>query len=83
MNETKVGFEMDPDLNDPGHGGIIGDALQLGMLGAYKLKPASPLIDRGLDIKTAFGIDPGTHDFYGNVIPVNGKFDIGAAEIKP
>lgn len=82
MNENMVGFAADPELSDAGHGGIIGDALQLGKLDAYKLKQISPLIDKGLDIKAAFGIDPGPHDFYGNVIPVNSKFDVGAAEFK-
>jgi hypothetical protein len=82
MDETAVGFETNPGLIDPGNGGIIGDVLQLGSLTAYKLKQTSPLIDRGLDIKAASGIDPGPHDFYGNVIPVNSKFDVGAAESK-
>ncbi len=82
MDETVVGFEIDPDLVDPGHGGIIGNALQLGTLNAYKLKQASPLIDKGLDIKSTFGFEPGSQDFYGTVIPVNGKFDVGACEKK-
>jgi len=82
INETMVGFAVDPELVDAGHGGIIGDALQLGTLGTYKLKQTSPLIDKGLDIKATFGIDPGPHDFYGNIIPVNVKFDVGAAEFK-
>lgn len=82
MNETVLGFEIDPGLIDAGHGGTIGDALQLGTLGAYKLKQTSPLIDSGLDIKAVFGIDPGPHDYYGNAIPVKGKFDVGAAEYK-
>lgn len=80
LDGTNTGFEMDPELINPGHGGTIGNASQLGTLAAYKLKKTSPLIDHGLDIKAAFGIDPGPHDFYGNVIPVNEKFDIGAAE---
>jgi hypothetical protein len=82
LNETVVGFATDPQLIDAGHGGLIGDALQLGTLNAYKLKPTSPLIDRGLDIKADFGIDPGPRDFYGISIPQNGKFDIGAAEFE-
>ena len=82
INETMVGFAVDPELVDAGHGGIIGDALQLGTLGTYKLKQTSPLIDKGLDIKASFGIEPGPHDFYGNIIPVNVKFDVGAAEFK-
>jgi len=80
MDKTAVGFDADPDLVDPGNGGIIGNALQLGTLNAYKLKQSSPLIDSGLDIKSVFGIESGSQDFYGTVIPVNGKFDVGAAE---
>jgi hypothetical protein len=82
MDKTDIGFEMNPDLTDPGHGGTIGDAHQLGTLNAYKLNKTSPLIDQGLDIKSAFGIDPGSRDFYGTIIPVNGKFDIGVCEKK-
>jgi len=82
MDGSDIGFEIDPGLMDPGHGGIIGNAPQPGTLNAYKLKQASPLIDQGLDIKSLFGIDPGSHDFYGTTIPVNGKFDVGAAEYK-
>ncbi|MBL7110771.1 MAG: right-handed parallel beta-helix repeat-containing protein [Bacteroidales bacterium] len=81
-NDSDVGFEIDPELADPGNGGTIGDAHQLGTLGAYMLKQSSPLIDRGLDIKTEFGFDVGPRDYFGTPVPVNEKFDVGAAENK-
>ena len=49
-------------------------------LKAYTLLPQSPLIDRGLDLKTLFAIDPGSRDFFGNVLPGGSGLDIGAHE---
>ncbi|UCF42730.1 MAG: right-handed parallel beta-helix repeat-containing protein [Planctomycetota bacterium] len=75
-----VGFQIDPKLIDAGRGGTIGDARLLPTLNAYKLTSSSPLIDTGLDIESAFGIDVGKHDYYGTEIPSGGRFDIGAHE---
>ena len=74
--------DIDPELVDPGNGGTIGDSHQLGTLGAYKLMQSSPLIDGGLNIKTEFGFDVGPQDYFGTPVPVNEKFDVGAAEYK-
>jgi hypothetical protein len=75
-----TGFDVDPGLMDPGHGGIIGDATKLGTLNAYKLKQNSPLIDKGLDIKSMFGIDTGGKDFFGKALPQGEGFEPGAIE---
>ena len=80
VNSNPVGIEADPVLTDPGHGGTIGDPCQLETLSAYKLMGSSPAIDEGLDLYTLFGVDVGTHDYYGLDIPSNGLFDIGAHE---
>jgi hypothetical protein len=49
-------------------------------LRAFKLQAGSPLIDRGLDLKARFSIDPGPRDFFG-VQPVQGNaLEIGAHE---
>jgi hypothetical protein len=47
---------------------------------AFLLKATSPCIDKGLDLKTLYQMDPGTHDFFGHAIPAGLTFDIGACE---
>jgi hypothetical protein len=76
-----VGFKADPKLIDVGAGGTIGDARGLATLNAYKLTSSSPLIDAGLDIESAFGIDAGNRDYYGTRIPNDGRYDVGAHEL--
>jgi hypothetical protein len=80
INGVDVGFEIDPKLENPGKGATIGNPLRLDTLNAYNLKRSSPLIDRGLNIKSSFGLDPGLRDFYGTPIPNSGNYDIGAHE---
>lgn len=80
VNGVAVGGFIDPQLNQPGGGAIIGDATQLGNLTAYKLRASSPLIDGGLDLQKLFGINIGTRDFYGNGVPRGPASDIGAHE---
>lgn len=75
-----VGFKTDPKLVDAGRGGTIGDARGLATLNAYKLTSLSPLVDAGLDIESAFGIDAGNRDYYGTRIPSGGRYDVGAHE---
>jgi hypothetical protein len=80
LNNNPVGFQTDPMLVDAGGGWTVGDPCQLETMDAYKLTGASPLIDQGLDLYTLFGVDMGTRDFYGNAIPDNGAYDVGAHE---
>ncbi|MHC4571544.1 MAG: right-handed parallel beta-helix repeat-containing protein [Planctomycetota bacterium] len=75
-----VGFELNPQLTDPGNGGTIGDPCFLDTLDAYLLQGSSPLINAGLDIQSLFGIDPGTRDYYGTDLPSGFQFDVGAHE---
>ena len=56
------------------------DPTKLPQMMAYRLKMSSPCIDKGLDLKTLFQIDPGKYDFFGNPIPAETTFDIGACE---
>lgn len=61
--------------------GTIGDAYNLASIRAYRLQPTSPMIDAGLNISSLFPlINMGIRDFWGNAIPVNGLYDIGAHE---
>jgi hypothetical protein len=75
-----VGFFADPLLRKDG-AGLITDPGQLATLHEYRLLPASPAIDAALDLRTLFGIDPGSRDFYGEAIPSGRAFDIGACEV--
>jgi len=55
LNGAPVGFAVDPQLNDAGGGGTIGNANRLDTLSAYQLMRSSPVRDAGLDPST-FGV---------------------------
>src|ERR1035438_1555028 len=78
---ANVGYNLDPQLVNPGGGGTLGDAtllpILLPRLTAYHTKPSSPLREAGLDLNARFGLNTGAQDFYGNKVP-NGLPDIGA-----
>ncbi len=80
VNGNESGYEGDPLLVSPGNGTTIGNPVYFDSLVEYKLLPGSPLIESGLDLNSLFGIDPGVRDFYGNFIPVNMYYDVGAHE---
>jgi hypothetical protein len=76
-----VGLFADPqvtylDANEP----RLTDPTKLPQMTAFLLKPTSPCIDRGLNLKELYQIDTGTHDFFGHPIPSGPAFDIGACE---
>jgi hypothetical protein len=84
-----VGYEEDPQLNNAGGGGTIGNAALLSSLTAYQLMGTSPVRHAGLDLSQfAVAWDPygyagdaflGPHfnptptDFYGNALPAAGS----------
>lgn len=80
LNGQPVGFDINPQLANPGGGGTVGDPDQLETLTAYQLRQSSPLIDSGLDVRARFGLDPGPADFYGAPLPRYNGYDFGAAE---
>lgn len=81
MEGNIVGFYADPQLQAPGSCTLTEpDKLTPENLAAYSLKSGSPLIDRGLDLKNLFSLDPGGRDLVGTVIPQGNNFDIGALE---
>lgn len=75
-----LGREGDPRLSLAGSIPALTDPSALASLAAYQLLPASPLIDRGLDLtQPSYGVlDPGARDFWGNALPQGFAFDIGA-----
>lgn len=59
----------DPMFENPDAG-----AIGINTLNGYRLRPGSPCIDSGYEVVT------GIKDFFGNMIPGNGKVDVGAHE---
>jgi len=80
LNGDPVGFEADPKLKKPGDGGTISDPARLAALLNYKLEPESPLIDKALNLKSLFKINPGSRDFNGTTLPQFSGYDVGACE---
>ncbi|MHC4531471.1 MAG: right-handed parallel beta-helix repeat-containing protein [Planctomycetota bacterium] len=80
LNGKPVGFEADPKLKKPGHGGTIGAPAKLVALSNYKLQSDSPLIDKALNLKSVFNIDPGLRDYCGTALPQSSGYDVGACE---
>jgi hypothetical protein len=70
MNGANVGYSVDPLLTSPGNTGSNG----------FTLQSNSPLINKGLSLNSLFQLSIGTRDFYGNAIPQQNAFDIGAYE---
>jgi hypothetical protein len=71
-----VGKSNDPQLKNPGNGGIVGGyAPPLPV--AYQLQPTSPMLNAGLNMQALFGINPGQQDYYGNTLNT-AKLSIGA-----
>ena len=46
----------------------------------FRLSSSSPLVNKGLDINALYNIPMGSRHFYGNGIPKQGAYDIGAHE---
>lgn len=82
LNGTNVYLNVNPLLADPGNGPTFNDVTKLTTLNAYKLLSNSTLINKALALKTLFGVDPGTRDFYGNTVPLGGAADVGANELR-
>jgi hypothetical protein len=74
------GQNVDPLLTNAGGGGAQNAYGIMKNLTAYQLQPGSPMIDAGLALNTAFGVNPGPIDFFGNTLPQGTSYDIGANE---
>jgi hypothetical protein len=75
-----TGYQGNPRLVNPGHGGTIGDADLLANLTAYRLRHNSRLINRGLPQPT-FLAEAVRADFYQERSRRGNKIDIGADEV--
>lgn len=82
--ETNSGIALaiiqNPLLMNPGSGNTImpADGGTFNSLFGYSLNPLSPLVDKALTTANM-----GTHDFFGNALPLSSNYDIGASEAMP
>ncbi len=79
LNGAPTGVGTDPQLTAPGTGPILNNPSLLFTLSAYTPLPGSPLINQGVNL-SALGINPGTTDFLGTLLPPGGPFFIGAVQ---
>ncbi|WP_197088569.1 right-handed parallel beta-helix repeat-containing protein [Rufibacter radiotolerans] len=67
MDGKLIGIYTDPLLAGP-FTTTLTDPYQLVKLGGYKLKPDSPLLNKGLDLQSLMKLKVPTSDFFGNKI---------------
>ena len=79
MSGINTGYQGDPKFISVGHGGTIGNADNLRSMTAYKLQTYSPLINRGVSQPGV--LSSAIVDFYGDLLPRGGKYDIGIDEV--
>lgn len=81
VDDIFIGLFVNPQLQNPGLISMTDPRLiNLENLSDYMLSAESPLIDKGLNLKELFDIDPGDRDLAGAGIPSGTDFDIGALE---
>jgi hypothetical protein len=80
LGGKSTGRVVESGVTAVGAGETMAGKKSLSELTSYRLVPASPLIDAGIDLAAEFGLDVGTQDFWGTPIPQGKGFDIGACE---
>jgi hypothetical protein len=70
LNGSNVGYSLSPLLTSPE---IVGK-------NGFLLQSTSPMVNKGLSLNTLFQLSVGFQDLYGNTIPQDSAFDIGAHE---
>ena len=77
-----IGLFQDPMLKQAGSITVTDPAMinQESMSGYIPL-PGSPLVERGLNLKTLLNLDVGERDLLGTAIPSKNNYDIGAIEL--
>jgi hypothetical protein len=81
LKNSFVGMQENPKFKGPFQTDIT-DPYQLEKLEGYILLSDSPLKNKGLDLKTIFGIDRPSEDFYGNTVPSGIAAEPGIYEMK-
>jgi hypothetical protein len=80
IDSKAVGLFEDPLLNLAGPRGRAGDLTLPGRLTRFQPPAGSPVVDAGIDLRAAFGLDHGGLDFVKTNTPVGNAPDIGAME---
>ncbi len=83
VNGIASGFQVDPQYSDTTRGKTFNDATKLTTLKSYKIKSTSALYNTGLNLKTLFGTNIGSRDFWGNSLSGKTKFHVGAYQFVP
>jgi hypothetical protein len=81
IKSHQAGMQLDPKFKGPLLTDIT-DPYQLEKLSGYILQSDSPLKNKGLDLKTIFGIERPTKDFYGNPVPFGAASEPGIFKMK-
>ena len=81
LNGVATGSSVDPQFRIPLGAtakGLVPNPLD--GLSSFKLQASSPLINKGLDLKAKFNLDPGSRDFFAAPLIQGSALDIGAHE---
>jgi hypothetical protein len=81
LDNASTGLTLDPQLGGAGAGVRLRNPDRLASVTAYKLRPNTPLLGLGLDLRTRFGIDTGSRDYFGVSVPTGNGPEIGASEV--
>ncbi|MBK8443220.1 MAG: T9SS type A sorting domain-containing protein [Sphingobacteriales bacterium] len=81
LNGENIWQSADPLLYNMGGGTTIENPFYLDTLSAYHLQLESSMRDAGINPEEVFGINPGNHDYYGNLVAQGCNYDIGAHEV--
>jgi len=81
VNGVIVGMNSDPLLDLPSIISLtITDPTKLKTLTQFMLQANSPCINKGMNLKQLYNIDPGKYDFFGISIQASKTFNIGPCE---
>jgi hypothetical protein len=78
VGAVNTGFNADPLLTNVGAGGTVGFPNSLTTLQAYKINSAASPANNSAQDLSAIGIDPGSEDFWGSMLPGGTLNDIGS-----
>ena len=79
---TFIGIYQDPMWNQAGSMNVTDPAkISQESIGGYVPLSGSPMVDRGLNLKTLFNLNVGERDLLGTSIPLNNNYEIGALEL--
>jgi hypothetical protein len=78
LGSTATGFAVNPGISK---GATVSGPAPTST-SDFVLLPTSPLIDQGLDL-SAMGVNPGSSDYYGDLLTANARLTVGAYQPSP